>query len=313
MDVSVIICTRNRPEQLERCLASITADRSAAEAEVIVIDNGSTDRTGRVIRDAMEASPRRMLMLWSPVPGHARARNIGVLGATGSVLAFTDDDVTVEPGWIDAMHRAFNNPAVVAVGGRIIPTFAGDRPSWMTDPVFFGPITLWDYGTEPFQMSRDRYPIGANMAFRRAILTGSEPFDPRFGHTGRASFGFEETNVFDRLFETSIVMYEPHAVVNHWLDADLLLFDAVRSKMFQFGIGEARFRDSCNPLPPYSRRVVRASRAARRAVLAHRRNQRNRGDTAAFEELHAVRDAGIHMGTLLASQRRLSEWLALRV
>jgi hypothetical protein len=181
------------------------------------------------------------------------------------------------------------------------------------DETFFRPLTLWDDGTVPFQFSRGRYPIGANMAFRMATLQ-HDPFDPRYGHTGQVALGFDEWELFDRLIDTHIVMYQPQAVVNHWLDTSRLSFRAVRTKMFQYGVGEARYYNAKKSLPPYPRRFTGASRAAARVVVARIRTRRDGLNApSAVADLKAFRDAGGQMETLLASWPRLSQWIARAV
>jgi glycosyltransferase involved in cell wall biosynthesis len=311
--VAVVICTRNRCVSLARALASIADDPSTTPAEVIVADNGSTDGTSTAVAAASAASARPLRVIWTTARGHARVRNEALRHVRADVCLFTDDDVTVEPGWIDAMARAFANPRVDAVAGRVIPRFhSSPRPRWMADEIFFRPLTLWDNGLERFRMGPGHYPIGANMAFRMARLP-QDPFDPRFGHTGRAALGFDETELFDRLFGTHCILYEPAAVVNHWLDGTMS-FGAVRRKMYQHGAGFQRYRNSKVPLPSYPRRVVHASRHAKAAVAARRRTRRLGLDAdTAVAELRELQKAGAFVETLLAARPRLSEWIATRV
>jgi glycosyltransferase involved in cell wall biosynthesis len=308
MRTTVLVATRNRAEQLDRCLSSIERDTSRTDREIIVVDNGSTDRT----RDVLASHDVVALRLARP--GKCRALNLGLRAAHGEIILFTDDDVTVEPGWTDAISTAFTDPTVDAVGGRVIPRFEGPGPpAWMSDERFFRAITLWDEGTEPFRMSRDRYPVGANMAFRSSSLP-REPFNPRFGHTGRASLGHDEWELFDRLIDSHIVLYEPRAVVSHWLDANRLSFDAVRGKVFQIAVGATRRQNAGDSLPTYPRRAARALRVARMAVAIRRRTRHDDLDAvSAIGELRAFQDAAVHMETLFASFPRLSEWVSTKV
>ena len=318
LTVSVVVCTRNRCDSLAQTLDSIANDASAAPAEVLVADNASSDRTGVVVTEAAAMSRRPLQVIWTPARGHARVRNEALRRVRSDICLFTDDDVTVEPGWIDAIAHAFTDPKVNAVAGRVLPRFKGaDRPAWMADEDYFRPVTLWDNGPEPFEMfpgiSRAHYPIGANMAFRMSTLP-RDPFDPRFGHTGRAALGFDETELFDRLLRTHLVHYEPRAVVNHWIDATRLSFGAVRRKMFQFGVGAQRYLNADAALPPYSRRLAGTARSVRSAIAARRQTVRGGLDAAnAAVELEAFKTVGMHVETLFASLPRLSEWVSTRV
>ena len=98
---SIIVCTHNRADSLARCLASIAADPSATSAEVVVVDNASQDRTAEVIANAAGQSPRPLSGAWLADPGVSAARNCGIRQAAGQLLLFTDDDVQVQPGWIE--------------------------------------------------------------------------------------------------------------------------------------------------------------------------------------------------------------------
>ena len=211
------MCTRNRADSLARCLASIAADPSERAAELVVVDNGSTDSTPAVLSGATRESPRPLHVVRTSARGHSRARNAGIRSADGAILLFTDDDVVVQSGWIDALSAPFADAGVGAVGGRIVPTFLGKRPRWLTDDEVFLPVTLPDYGTQPFRFDDGRLPIGANMAIRAGLLD-PDPFDPRLGHTGKLAIGFDEFFLLTRLARDHTVLYVPNAVVAHLLD-----------------------------------------------------------------------------------------------
>ena len=104
---SVIICTRNRPQQLVGALAAV-ARLDPAQAEVVVVDNTPRDgRTGQVV----DTFPG-VRYVCEPVPGLSVARNAGVRASTGELLAFTDDDARPSPGWIAHLATAFADPQV---------------------------------------------------------------------------------------------------------------------------------------------------------------------------------------------------------
>jgi glycosyltransferase involved in cell wall biosynthesis len=307
---SVIVCTRNRSASLAAMLAALAADPSSTEAEVIVADNASGDRTPEVVRAAVAISARPLRTFRTTVRGHSRVRNEALRTAEGELCLFTDDDVTVAPGWIDALAAAFADRAVDAVGGRVIPGVRGEPPEWMAlEDRLFRPLLLWDEGEEAFRMPRGRYPIGANMVFRRARLP-ADPFDPAFGHTGRAALGFDEWDLFDRLVDTHTIMYEPSAVVHHWVDGARLDQRAIRRRMFQAGVGGARFQNSRHPLPPYRERLAGTARALARARDLRRAARRAATPEHVLADLRARRELGMQVETLLATAPRLSERIA---
>lgn len=328
--LSIIVCTKNRAESLEETLDSLRADTSTASAEVIVVDNASTDATPEIIRAAQRAFPahRAVRHLSCARAGLARARNHAVPEARAELVAFTDDDVTIRPGWIDAVVHAFG-PEVDIVGGRVLPDIRGAAPQWFEFRPFF-PVTLWDYGPDAMQMGllddgpgkprRQVYPIGANMAFRRSLLRSTgEPFNPRLGHTGTVNIGYEEWELFDRVADTHRMVYAPDAVVTHRVDPRRLEYDKVRRASFQIGFGASRSGNfQLDAMPSYPRRVYRVLRGYRRALGMRRRNAGGMGGThlpadRAFGEFDAYWKLGRDIETLLTRIPWLADQAAARL
>jgi hypothetical protein len=117
--ISVVIATRNRPEDLARCLDSVTRV-VYPRFEVIVVDNDpDTDATERLIRDRFAG---RVRYTREPVRGTSRARNRGLALASGEIVAFADDDVVVDRDWLAAIAEAFaSGERVGCVTGLIAP------------------------------------------------------------------------------------------------------------------------------------------------------------------------------------------------
>lgn len=132
--VTVIICTRNRAHRLADSVASVTAAmehaaRAGIEAELLIVDNGSTDSTPAVI--AAAAQEPRVRSTVAPVAGMGRAREHGCVRARGDVILFTDDDVVVPGAWIERMSAPLlAGEADVVSGGVAVP--ARLRRDWMT-------------------------------------------------------------------------------------------------------------------------------------------------------------------------------------
>src|SRR3954447_5801827 len=95
---SVVIATRNRPEMLARCLASVRGSMCSSD-ELIVVDSASTE-PAEVERVALEAGARFFRAIR---PGSALARNLGAAHARGSFLVFTDDDAIVDTRWLEVI------------------------------------------------------------------------------------------------------------------------------------------------------------------------------------------------------------------
>jgi predicted nucleotidyltransferase len=127
--VTVVVITRNRAEQLRRCLAAL-AGQIRPPDELLIVDNGSTDHTREVV--ASYPGVPRPRYLHEAAVGYGRARNAGVAAATGDVVAFIDDDAVATPGWLATLVRPFARDPEIAIVGGSIRTLVEDR----SDPVY---------------------------------------------------------------------------------------------------------------------------------------------------------------------------------
>ena len=109
--VSFVIPVKNDAQRLQRCLASITGNNYPRELiEIIVVNNQSTDGSGRVARD------HGAIVLDAKDGGVAALRNRGARAALGSIIAFADSDHEIAPGWVSAAVDVLSSPAVAATG-----------------------------------------------------------------------------------------------------------------------------------------------------------------------------------------------------
>ena len=111
MRVSVILCTYNRCESLRTALQSVAACRfpESTPWEVLVVDNNSKDQTPAVVEEFVQQYPGRFRYLFEPQPGKSHALNSGIQEARGDILAFMDDDVTVDPGWLQTLTNVLQS------------------------------------------------------------------------------------------------------------------------------------------------------------------------------------------------------------
>jgi glucosyl-dolichyl phosphate glucuronosyltransferase len=108
MKITVIMCTYNRCHSVARAMGSVAASTlpNSVKWEVIVVDNNSSDQTRQVIEDFCGWHLGRFRYVFEPKQGLSHARNAGIQEAQGNILAFTDDDVTVQPNWLQKPDRA---------------------------------------------------------------------------------------------------------------------------------------------------------------------------------------------------------------
>lgn len=210
---TVVICTRDRTDDLRMCLASLAAlDRTGGE--VLVVDNApSTDATRRLV----EATPGVRYVL-EPTAGlnHARAR--GAREATGEVVLYIDDDVRVEPEWVRAALRHFREPRVGAVTGMVMPAEL-ETPAQEMFEVYGG----LGRGFDRRVFSTDEFPAtiagatgaGANMAVRRELILGLGLFDAELDCGSVTKTGGDAYAFYLLLSDGHKIVYEPEALVWH--------------------------------------------------------------------------------------------------
>ncbi len=219
LTASVVIPTRNRRATLEALLARIAPQAATAGAEVVVVDNGSTDGTREALA-GLEAEGRLRVVM-EAVPGVSRARNAGARAARGEVAAFIDDDALPSDGWLAALLAPFANPRVACAGGRVRLRFAGALPGWW-DAALAPYLAAYDLGPEPADLGgRPWYdsPRGLNLAVRREALLAAGGFNPRLGRRADHSRVGEESDLCLRLLARGWeIRYVPGAAVEHLVD-----------------------------------------------------------------------------------------------
>jgi len=217
LDVSIVICTRDRGEDLREVLAHLGRVRAPQEwrVELLMIDNGSTDGT-RALVEGMKLANMDLRYVFAPNGGKCAAFNAGVALSSGTVLLLTDDDVHVPPNWIEAMCRPIFSGETEVVQGGIRPAPHLERP-WLKGVLRRWVAALEDPAWPPEGL------IGANVAISRHAFDVAGPYDVRLG-PGAAGF-FEDTALgwsleragFSKLFLADVA-------VEHHFRADRLTF-----------------------------------------------------------------------------------------
>lgn len=222
MKITVIICTFNRCQTLARALKSVAESTLPAgvEWEVLVVDNNSADQTRQVVEEASRTFPGRIRYCFEPRGGKAHAMNAGLREARGEILVFTDDDLYVDPAWLRNLSAAFDDPAILGAGGRILPANDVVLPRWLEIGGAFnmGGILCahFDLGDQPKNL--DQPPYGANMAFRRRAFETYGAFRTDLGPSPDANVPRpnEDTEFGRRLLAAGEKLrYVPTAIALH--------------------------------------------------------------------------------------------------
>ena len=200
MRVSVIICTWNRAEALNRTLSAFPRLRIPHDTtwELLVVNNNSTDSTDQVIAEHTRYLPIRRI--FEATPGKSHAANAAVRQASGDLLLWTDDDVLIDSGWLSeyvAAAHAWSQAAYF--GGTVDPHFDGAVPAWIEKniDVLYEPYALAQHGNSTFQIE-SQHIVGANMALRSDIAR-RYPFNTQLGPTGEKPLRGEDTELIGRI------------------------------------------------------------------------------------------------------------------
>lgn len=222
MDISVIICTRNRPASLDRVLASaVEMSVPAIGWELLIVDNGCGDDVGKVVDRYKARLPLRMEK--QPEPGLSHARNCGVMSARGKHLIWTDDDVILDRRWLLAYSQAIRvRPDAAVFGGKIVPIIEPPCTDWFREhrDLLWELTATRDFGPEelPLSVADGRVPFGANYAVR-TIEQRQFLYDVNLG-AGAGTVG-EEVSVIRSILESGRTGYwVPGALVYHIISTD---------------------------------------------------------------------------------------------
>jgi O-antigen biosynthesis protein len=237
--VTVAVCTRDRADDLARCLDALLR-LDYPRLDLLVIDNApATDATERLVR----ARYPDVRYVREPRPGLDWARNRAILESRGEILAYTDDDVIVDRGWVSALVRVFTaDPGVMAVTGLVIPhDLETDAQRLFEIYGGFGRgfLRRWYRGPAgrplaPLHGGTGKFGTGANMAYRRRVFDEIGGFDPALD-VGTCTNGGGDLEMYFRVLKHGhTLVYEPSAIVRH---RHRVAFAQLRTQIANNGVG----------------------------------------------------------------------------
>ncbi|MBO3738880.1 glycosyltransferase family 2 protein [Actinoplanes flavus] len=241
-DITVVVCTRERPGALARCLDSLLTQHYKP-ARILVVDNAPvTDATAEVVRSAARRGPVDYLL--EPNAGLSFARNAAEAATRGEIVAWIDDDELADTYWLAEVARALvDNPEADVISGVIVPAelesraqiwfeqFGGHSKGRGFKPDTFGPHTA--------HIQSPLYPLppfgtGANMTFRPGVIERIGGWDNALG-AGTPAMGSEDTLAFTQvLLAGGTIVYQPTAVTHHYHRRD---FEGLHKQMVGYGTG----------------------------------------------------------------------------
>jgi glycosyltransferase involved in cell wall biosynthesis len=312
MDITVLICTFNRSDHLARALNSAAALQlpEPVEWEILVVDNNSNDRTREVVADFCNRNPARFRYVFEPQPGKSHALNAGIREARGNIIAFMDDDVKVEPSWLQNLTAPLQSGQWTGAGGRILPEWTCSPPRWLSleGRHALAPLVAFDLGLEAGQLNEP--PFGTNMAFRKEMFEKYGGFRTDLGPQPGSEIRGEDSEFGARLLSAGErLLYEPSAVVYHPVADNRIQkkyfltwwFDKGRANIRQSGVGsEANLHFPEISLHRVSRLVI----AGLRWILTFERRARFSRKIDAWEQFGELSEC--YRQSLSARQRARS-------
>jgi glycosyltransferase involved in cell wall biosynthesis len=246
MKISVIIPTLNRDSFLNQCLISLAnQDFSVDQYEILVLDNGSTDRTQQITENIIQQNPNHNIRyICEPEPGLLSGRHCGALEAQGEICIFVDDDIEADPDWLNAISESFQDPSVQLVGGRNLPKYEVPPPSWLEwfwqthkFGKLLGELSLLDFGEEVREIDAN-FIWGLNFSIRRQALFDLGGFHPDCIAKHLQHFqGDGETGLTIKANETAYkAIYQPQALVWHQVPESRMTYKYFEQRYFYQGV-----------------------------------------------------------------------------
>ncbi len=247
--LTVTIATHNGAETLAETLNAFCRLASPVGGwKLVLVDNGSTDRTKDIIDSFTGRLP--LTYIFEPVLGKSSALNTGLFSAAGDLVVFTDDDVLPSPDWLIQMRLAADSqPSFVLFGGSIVPHWEVPPEEWILKWQS-GVLAITDPAWEEGPVSPTRL-FGPNMAVRSQVIEAGYRFDPSAGPVGRLYRMGEDTDFVQRLGLAGFRAWHcKRAVVAHVIRRRQMKKEWVLRRAFPLGRADYRRELIDSPTSP---------------------------------------------------------------
>lgn len=242
--LSIVVCTYNREQYIIKCLEHCFNQTLNKDLyEVILVNNNSPDQTEKLCIEFKKNHPKLSLNYVNEFnQGHTWARNRGIIESRGEIISFLDDDAFVYDDYaqnlVDYMKE---NPQVRGIGGRIFPKYEGfEEPKWMSK-YLLTMVAALDKGDFPVPFKGQKFPIGANMAFRWDTFIKYGLFNVELGRRGAGLEGGDEKELAIRLKrDNQILMYLPNVKADHIIPKKRVKMNYIKGLAIGIGHSEQR-------------------------------------------------------------------------
>ena len=257
--ISVILCTYNRDKYIYNVLRSVAEnDLPHDQYEIVLVNNNSTDHTEQECQRFQADYPDiRFRYCVETNQGLSHARNRGIRESQGDLLAYVDDDATVNREYLRTYADFFAaTPDAVAAGGPILPRYETEEPSWMshyTRQLITGKLYL---GDKPRPFARCAYPGGGNSCYRKSVFDTIGLFNVELGRKGNSLIGAEEKDLYDKMTTRGMRFYYlPTAILYHIIPPQKLTQDYFDRLTHGIGVSE-RYRTQQISKKKYRKRLL---------------------------------------------------------
>jgi glucosyl-dolichyl phosphate glucuronosyltransferase len=247
IELSVVVPTRNRANILFKALESIVNQTLRQERfEVIVVDNGSTDSTKKIV-DSFTGKIENLVYIYDDNPGLHIGRHRGLLAAKSNLLTYCDDDIEAFTTWLEGVLESFKDDNVVLVGGKNLPNFESPAPRWITemwnkDPYekVIASLSVLDLGNEIKEIS-PYYVFGCNFSIRKSTLYEAGGFHPDGMPQDLLRYrGDGESHVSKYILEKGYrVVYNPKASVYHLCSLDRMTKEYFERRAYNQAVSDS--------------------------------------------------------------------------
>jgi glycosyltransferase involved in cell wall biosynthesis len=248
MDVTVCICTHDRPGYLSDCLDGLRRQTVGdGRFDILVVDSASTGDIPAQVEQLVHGL-RNARLLRIEQPGVSVARNAGAQEAAGDYIAYIDDDAIPACDWIERIVQSISetDPPPALIGGRILPHWEAPLPFWWP-PSLRGSLSIIELeGQGEYRsaaLPRGLEPYGANMVIHVPSLRAIGGFGTQSGRIGEALLSDEEVQLAWRLQDAGhSARYDSRIVARHQIQTARLTPAWLLSRLYWQGVSTVRTR-----------------------------------------------------------------------
>jgi glucosyl-dolichyl phosphate glucuronosyltransferase len=255
--LSIIICTYNREEFIGKTLEYVGRQHLDPRLfETIIVNNNSQDRTESICQEFINTHPElNVHHVIETKQGHSYARNRGIAESRGELIAYIDDDAFVREDFAAKIIRFFqSHKEVQVIGGKVIPVYQGTPPEWMTS-YLLPLVSALDMGNHSRPFTGRKFPIGANVTFRKEVFEKYGHFNVELGRIGTGLMGGDEKEMIFRLKKNGEpIWYVPDVVVEHIIPPKRIEKNYIQS--LAKGVGQSETRRLRHA--PFAEKLARA-------------------------------------------------------